>query len=44
LGAKGYMLGIFINIKEAFDSTSNKFIKEAMTKRKKHSWTGHRTC
>jgi len=33
LGAKD-ALSVFINIEEAFDSTSNKSIKEAMTKHK----------
>jgi len=32
LEAKGYALGVFIDIEGAFDSTSNKSIKEAMTK------------
>jgi len=32
LEAKGYALGVFINIEGAFDSTSNKSIKDAMTK------------
>jgi len=33
LGAKGYALGVFIDIEGVFDSTSNKSIKEAITKR-----------
>jgi len=33
LGVKSYALGIFIDIEEAFDSTLNKSIKKAMTKR-----------
>jgi len=33
LRAKNYALGIFIDIEGAFDSTLNKSIKKAMTKR-----------
>jgi len=32
LEAKGYALGVFIDIERAFDSTSNKSIKKAMVK------------
>jgi len=43
LGAKGYALDIFIDIEEAFNSTS-KSIKEVMIKRKipEALWIGHR--
>jgi len=43
LRAKGYALDVFVDIEEAFDSTLNKSIKEAMINARL-SWIGHRIC